>query len=65
MRSGVHVPRNPYIYGRVMASGLATRAGSGIPRIARLLRQSSESTLGIAISDAEVVLTLTRRRVGA
>ncbi|MDL5157469.1 RNA-binding domain-containing protein [Actinomycetospora termitidis] len=64
MRSGVHVPRNPYIYGRVVASGLATRAGSGIPRIARLLRKSAGTTLGISISDAEVVLTLPRRPAG-
>lgn len=61
MRSGVHVPRNPHIYSRVVAGGLATRAGSGIPRIARLLRRSAGTALGIAISDAEVVLTLPRR----
>lgn len=61
MRSGVHVPRNPHVYSRVVASGLATRAGSGVPRISRLLRQSTGTTLGIAIRDAEVVLTLPRR----
>lgn len=62
MRAGVHVPRNPHIYSRVAASQLATRAGSGIRRIARLLREAGSAGPGIAISDAEVVLTLPRRR---
>lgn len=60
MRAGAHVPRNPHLYARVADLRLATRAGSGVPRIARLLRQASDATLGIAISDAETVLTLPR-----
>jgi ATP-dependent DNA helicase RecG len=60
MRAGVHVPRNPHIYSRVAASGLATRAGSGILRITRLLREHSGQDLQIEISDAEVILTLPR-----
>ena len=39
---------------------LATRAGTGIRHIARLLRQANGTSLGITISDAEVVLTLPR-----
>src|SRR5262249_37664331 len=62
MRAGVHVTRNPHIYSRVADLQLATRAGSGIRRIARLLREHSGAELGIAISDAEVRLTLPRPR---
>jgi len=62
MRAGVHVTRNPHIYSRVADLQLATRAGSGIRRIARLLREHSGAELGIAISDAEVMLTLPRPR---
>lgn len=60
MRAGVHVPRNPHIYSRIAASRLATRAGSGIRRITRLLREAGSGDPGIAISDTEVVLTLPR-----
>ncbi|MGH3839739.1 MAG: ATP-binding protein, partial [Pseudonocardiaceae bacterium] len=60
MRAGVHVTRNPHIYSRVVAAELASRAGTGIRRITRLLRQTNGTSLGIAISDAEVVLTLPR-----
>jgi ATP-dependent DNA helicase RecG len=60
MRAGVHVPRNPHIYSRVAAVQLATRAGTGILRIARLLREHSGGRLDIRISDAEVVLGLPR-----
>lgn len=60
MRASIHVPRNPHIYSRVAAAGFATRAGTGIRRIARLLRQINGTSLGITISDAEVTLTLPR-----
>lgn len=60
MRAGVHVPRNPHIYSRVAAAQLATRAGTGIARISRLLREHSGQSLGIEISDAQVILTLPR-----
>lgn len=60
MRAGIHVTRNPHIYSRVTEAELATRAGTGIRRIARLLRQHGSGELGIAVSDAEVRLTLPR-----
>ena len=60
MRAGVHVPRNPHIYSRVAAAQLATRAGTGIARISRLLREHSGRRLGIEISEAQVILTLPR-----
>lgn len=62
MRAGVHVPRNPHIYSRVAAAQLATRAGTGIARISRLLREHSGQGLGIDISEAQVILTLPRPR---
>jgi ATP-dependent DNA helicase RecG len=60
MRAGVHVTRNPHIYSMVVVAELATRAGTGIRRIARLLKEANGTDLGIAISDAEVALTLPR-----
>jgi len=60
MRAGVHVTRNPHIYSRMAEAQLATRAGTGIRRISRLLREAHGTKLGIAISDAEVVLSLPR-----
>jgi ATP-dependent DNA helicase RecG len=63
MRAGVHVPRNPHIYSRVADAQLGTRAGTGIRRIARLLREHSGQSLDIRISDAEVALVLPREQV--
>ena len=63
MRAGVHVTRNPHIYSRMAEAQLATRAGTGIRRISKLLRETTGTELGIDISDAEVVLTLPRRRI--
>jgi ATP-dependent DNA helicase RecG len=63
MRAGVHVTRNPHIYSRMAEALLATRAGTGIRRISKLLREATGTELGIDISDAEVVLTLPRRRI--
>lgn len=60
MHAGVHVTRNPHLYSRVAEAQLATRAGTGIRRIARLLREYGVE-LSIEISDAEVVLILPRR----
>ena len=65
MRAGVHVTRNPHIYSRMAEAALATRAGTGVRRIARLLREAHGTQLGITISDAEVVLSLPRGRVSS
>jgi ATP-dependent DNA helicase RecG len=61
MRVGAHVPRNPHIYARVADAQFATRAGSGIRRIARLLRESGDRKLGISVTNTQVTLTLPRR----
>jgi len=60
MRAGVHATHTSHIYSRVVSAELATRAGTGIRRISRLLRQANGTSLGITIGDAEVVLTLPR-----
>jgi len=41
MRAGVHVTRNPHIYSRMAEAQLATRAGTGIRRISKLLREAT------------------------
>jgi len=46
MRSGIHVTRNPHVYSRMADAQLATRAGTGIRRIARLLREQGGGRLG-------------------
>ena len=60
MRAGIHVTRNPHIYSRVADAELASRAGTGIRRISRVLREAGLPELGISISDAEVILTMRR-----
>jgi predicted HTH transcriptional regulator len=59
--AGAHVTRNPHIYSRVVDAEFATGAGTGLRRIARLLRENGGLELDIRISDAEVALILPRR----
>jgi ATP-dependent DNA helicase RecG len=61
MRAGVHVVRNPRIYARLSDAGLVTRAGTGIRRIIRLVREATGEDVGIKVSESEVVLTLPRK----
>lgn len=61
MRVGIHVPRNPHVYSRVYAAGMSSGAGSGVPRMARLLREHNGTELGIRVSDAETVLVMQRQ----
>jgi len=61
MRVGVHVVRNPRIYARLSDAGLVTRAGTGIRRIIRLVREATGEDIRIKVSESEVVLTLPRR----
>lgn len=62
MRSGVHVVRNPAIYARLSDAGLVTRAGTGIRRIVRLVREATGKEVGIEVSPVQVTLTLPRGR---
>jgi len=61
MRAGVHVVRNPRIYARLSDAGLVTRAGTGVRRIIRLVREATGSDVGIFIGDFEVLLTMPRK----
>jgi len=61
MRAGVHVVRNPVIYARLSDAGPVTRAGTGIRRIARLVREATGQDVTIACRDWEVLLSLPRR----
>lgn len=63
MRAGAHVVRNPWIYARLSDAGLVTRAGTGIRRIIRLVREATGREVGIEVRDFEVLLTIPRRRV--
>ena len=62
MRAGVHVVRNPHIYARLSDAGLVTRAGSGIRRIIRLIKQATGNDIGIDIRNFEVLLTIPRQK---
>jgi len=61
MRAGVHVVRNPRIYARLSDAGLVTRAGTGIRRIIRLVREATGREVEIAIREFEVMLTIPRQ----
>ncbi|MBI2201843.1 MAG: putative DNA binding domain-containing protein [Armatimonadetes bacterium] len=63
MRAGVHVVRNPRIYARLSDAGLVTRAGTGIRRIIKLVREATGQDIQISIRDFETSLTLPRRAV--
>ena len=60
MRAGVHVVRNPHIYARLSDAGLVTRAGSGIRRMIRLIKEATGNDIGIALPDFEVLFTIPR-----
>lgn len=61
MRAGVHVVRNPRIYARLSDAGLVTRAGTGVCRIIRLVREATGREVEIAIREFEVLLTIPRK----
>jgi ATP-dependent DNA helicase RecG len=61
MRAGAHVVRNPWIYARLSDAGLVTRAGTGIRRIFRLVREATGREVGLKVSGSEVLLTIPRK----
>jgi predicted HTH transcriptional regulator len=61
MRMGAHVVRNPHIYARLSDAGLVTRAGSGIPRIVKLVTEATGRDVLIEIREFEVLLSIPRR----
>lgn len=62
MRAGIHVARNPHIYGRLSDAGLVTRAGSGIRRMIRLIKEATGNDIGIDLRDFEVLITIPRKK---
>jgi ATP-dependent DNA helicase RecG len=62
LKLGVHVLRNPTIYNIFLKIGLVTDAGSGIPRIIHLLRQSTGSEPEFRLEGNEFVVALKRGR---
>lgn len=61
MRAGVHIVRNPRIYARLSDAGLVTRAGTGVRRIIRLVRDATGRDISITIRAFEVLLTIPRK----
>jgi ATP-dependent DNA helicase RecG len=61
MRMGTHVVRNPHIYARLSDAGLVTRAGSGVPRIVKLVKEATGKDVLIQLRDFEVLLSIPRR----
>ncbi len=62
MRAGIHVVRNPHIYGRLSDAGLVTRAGSGIRRMIRLIKEATGNDIGIDLRDFEVLIMIPRKK---
>ena len=60
LRVGVHVLRNPTLYNLLLKRGLVTDAGSGIPRMIRLLRERTGREPGLRIEGNEFVVVLPR-----
>jgi ATP-dependent DNA helicase RecG len=58
---GIHVLRNPMVYGLLLRVGLVTDAGSGVPRIIRLTQQATGREPSYKLEGNELVLTLPRK----
>lgn len=61
---GVHVLRNPTIYNIFLKIGLVTDAGSGIPRMIKLLRESTGHEPEFRLEEHELIVVLPRRSQG-
>jgi ATP-dependent DNA helicase RecG len=58
---GIHVLRNPMVYNMLLRVGLVTDAGSGIPRMIRLVRQANGREITFRYEGNEFVLVLPRK----
>ena len=58
--AGVHVLRNPTLYNLLLKRGLATDAGSGIPRLIQLVREQTGRAPTLRLAGDEFVVTLPR-----
>ena len=62
--AGVHVLRNPTVYNLLLKRGLVPDAGSGIPRMIRLLREKTGRYPALRLKGNEFVVALTRTNYG-
>lgn len=62
LRIGTHVLRNPMIYNVLLRVGLVTDAGSGIPRMIRLVRRATGHEPAFSLEGNEFVVALPRAR---
>ena len=60
IRLGVHVLRNPTIYNIFLKLGLVTDAGSGVPRMIRLMRQATNQEPDFRVVGHEFIVALPR-----
>ena len=60
LRVGVHVLRNPTLYNILLKRGLVTDAGSGIPRMIRVLREVTQREPHFRVEGNEFVVVLPR-----
>ncbi|MDE0458884.1 MAG: hypothetical protein OXI15_16435 [Chromatiales bacterium] len=60
MPAGVHVLRNPSAYNLLLGRGLVTDAGSGIPRMIRLLREKTGLEPDLRVEGNEFLVVLIR-----
>ena len=60
LRVGVHVLRNPTLYNILLKRGLVTDAGSGIPRMIRVLREATQREPRFCLEGNEFVVVLPR-----
>lgn len=60
LKLGVHVLRNPTIYNIFLKTGLVTDAGSGIPRIIRVLRKVTGREPDFRLEGTEFIIVLRR-----
>ena len=60
LRFGAHMLRNPTIYNLLLRMGLATDAGSGIPRAIARLQKMSGKSLALRLEGNEFVVSLPR-----
>ena len=58
--AGVHILRNPTVYNLLLKRGLVTDAGSGIPRMIRLLREKTGLGPDLRVEGNEFVVVLIR-----
>ena len=58
--AGVHVLRNPTLYNLLLKRGLVTDAGSGVPRLIRLVREHTGRAPTLRLAGDEFVVTLPR-----